>query len=160
MKLQKFEEQQRIQQSQQQQIQKELKELLAQSSNEQLLEVIDPDDSAKLRLLDEDDEQLQRLQNQLKMEQAIGAGRGELPNELRADADKIFMGEQPIDSGNKRAQKQLIDRERPSDEKLKDKSLSPPLVTTLSLLRVSSLGTTNGQRSTVARPSHKSFSNG
>lgn len=63
------------------------------------------------------------------MEQAIGAGRGELPRELLAEADKIFMGEQPVDSGNKRELTQLAERERPSDEKLKDKSLSPPLVT-------------------------------
>lgn len=129
-----------MQQSQQQQIQKELKELLAQSSHEQLMQVIDPSDQEKLRFLEEDDKRLQQLASQLSVGQIAAADRGEgASHEMPGGADKIFIGEQPVDSGDKRRQKQLADRERTSDGKVKHQSLSPPLVTSSKALQSADL---------------------
>jgi hypothetical protein len=63
------------------------------------------------------------------MEQALAAGRGQLPSDLLAGADRIFMGEQPVEAGSKREPKATAERDRLLEEKLQAESLSPPVVT-------------------------------
>ena len=62
------------------------------------------------------------------MEQALAAGRGQLPSDLLAGADRIFTGERPVDAAGKREAKAAAERGRLLEEKQPEESLSPPLV--------------------------------
>ena len=104
------------------------------------MQVIDPSDQEKLRFLEEDDKRLRQLASQLSVGQIGAADRGEGASpEMPRGADKIFMGERPVESGDQKRQRQLADRERSSEGKVKHQSLSPPLVTSSKALQSADL---------------------
>ena len=52
------------------------------------------------------------------MDKALAAGRGQIPSDLLSGAaDRIFMGERPVEGGNKREPKGTAERDRLLEEK-------------------------------------------